>query len=68
MTGTRFEVVPLEALRVRPGEVLVLRMPDGSLSRDRMADVLASLKGAGLDGRVLVVSGEIDLTVIEGDS
>lgn len=65
--ATRFEVVPLEALRVQPGEVLVLRLP-GEWTPDRMDEIRKTLKGVGLDGRVLLVADEIDLTVVEAET
>jgi hypothetical protein len=67
MGDVRFEVVPLEALRVKPGDVLVLRLP-GKFARERVEEVSETLKHVGLDGRVLIVSEEIALTVVEAEA
>ena len=67
LAATRFEVVPLEALRVQPGEVLVLRLP-GRWAPDRIDEIGKTLKALGLDGRVLIVADEIELTVVEAET
>ncbi len=65
--ATRFEVVPLEALRIKPGEVLVLRLP-GKWTHERMDEIRTTLKAAGIEDRVLIVAGEIELAVVEAES
>lgn len=62
--SVRFEVVPLEALRVKTDEVLVLRLPE-DWTPDRIDQMLRTLEDAGLDGRVLIVANPIELAVIE---
>jgi hypothetical protein len=57
----------LEALRVKPGEVLVLRLPgDCSWDDDDVLGLLNDLDAVGLTDRALVLIGnEIELAVIE---
>lgn len=61
-------ITPLEALIVKPGEVLVFRLPKDATA-DEHADltkqIAAWAKDAGLDNRVVVVDGAIDLAKIE---
>jgi hypothetical protein len=63
----RFEVVPLEALRVGPGEVLILRLPSGA-DRSTVEQFRQTLKSLGLGDRLLLIANEVEAVVVEAES
>lgn len=62
----KVETTPLEALIVKPGEILIIRinLPEGISERERDTHYSAlhdALEHVGLDGRVLIVAGDVKL-------
>lgn len=59
----------LEALRVKPGEVLIIRVPTDILEPGDASDAMAQLREAldevGLAGRALVIAAAVEMTVAE---
>lgn len=62
------ETTPLEALVVKPDEVLVLRIEDTLHAEAVVAEILQWAEKAGLEDRVVVFTGEIDMAVIQSES
>lgn len=61
----RIEIVPLEALKIEPNQVLVLRLP-GAVTKEYVEEIRDVLRAAGvLDNRVIFMSGEVEATVID---
>lgn len=60
----RFEIVPLEALRVEKNQVLVLRLPKG-IHKEYVEGARKALNDVGLKDRVLLLAGDIDVTVAD---
>lgn len=55
----------IEALRVGPDEVLVLRLPDTDAGREGMEQIAELLEAVGLAGRSIVICGDIEIAVAE---
>lgn len=61
----RIEVVPLEALKIEPNQVLVLRLPRGVTS-EYAREVRDVLRAAGVaSDRVIMMSGDVEAVVID---
>jgi hypothetical protein len=53
-----------EGLVVRPGEVLVLSFP-GYTRTDELEILRRSMMNAGLDGRFILIGGQVDMSKVE---
>ena len=67
MTEPQIEVVPLEGLRLKPGEALILRLPRRYWSQDELARIVEQLEPLGLGNRVAILHGDIDVAVVEAE-
>ena len=67
MSEPQIEVVPLEGLRVKPGEALILRLPRRYWSQHEVARIVEQLEPLGLGNRVVVLHGDIEVAVVEAE-
>ena len=67
VTNPEIEVVPLEGLRVKPGEALILRLPRRYWSPAELARIVEQLEPLGLGNRVAILHGDIEVAVVEAE-